>query len=65
MLLFYAKERFSQVRTDIQNTIDDYNDDDDPTESQNVAFQSYEVEVVDIGRRMEATAASAPGTAED
>ncbi|CAE7191390.1 Catsper2 [Symbiodinium pilosum] len=46
-------ERFAQVRTEIQNSMDDYNDDEDFTESQGLNFQSYEVEVVNLGRRTE------------
>ena len=33
--------------------MDDYNDDEDFTESQGLNFQSYEVEVVNLGRRTE------------
>lgn len=51
-------ERFSQVRTEIQNSMDEYPDDEDITESQALQFRSYEVEVADIGRRSEAAAAA-------
>ncbi|CAE7559894.1 unnamed protein product [Symbiodinium microadriaticum] len=51
-------ERFSQVRTEIQNSMDEYPDDEDITESQALQFRSYEVEVADIGRRSDAAAAA-------
>ena len=53
-----SKERFSQVRTEIQNSMDEYPDDEDITESQALQFRSYEVEVADIGRRSDAAAAA-------
>ena len=53
-----SKERFSQVRTEIQNSMDEYQDYEEFTESQALQFRSYEVEVSDIGRRSEAAAAA-------
>ena len=38
--------------------MDEYQDDEEFTESQALQFRSYEVEVSDIGRRSEAAAAA-------